>query len=438
VVGFAVDSITLATFPNAILHFDGDAFFTSVEQAVHPELKGRPVVTGKERGIIACASYEAKALGIRRGVQLWEAQKKCPDLVVLPSDYETYSLYSKRMFEIVRRYTPLVEEHSIDEGFADISGLRRCFHCSYRDIAKRIRNDVQAELDITVSVGMSLSKSLAKLASSYRKPRGFTAVAGRHIHLFLQRLALSDVWGFGPNTVSLLRKHGIRSPYDFVLKDEKWAEQLLGKIGREIWNELRGHSVYPVDPEEKTTYASISKCKTFTAPSSQRDYVYAKLVRNVESAFIKLRRYNLRTKKIVVALRWQDFRRAAMEAKLSRATSATQEVLPVVRELFDALYVDGDEYRATLIVLEGLEEDRNAQFELFVDQVHIDNMSAAARIIDAVNEKYGKHALSLGTSLYLGTNRKTARDELPWRKTDLLSGERARQRLNLPRLAINV
>jgi DNA polymerase-4/DNA polymerase V len=166
--------------------------------------------------------------------------------------------------------------------------------------------------------------------------------------------------------------------------------------------------------------------------------VYAKLVRNVESAFIKLRRYNLRTKKIVVALRWQDFRRAAMEAKLSRATSATQEVLPVVRELFDALYVDGDEYRATLIVLEGLEEDRNAQFELFVDQVHIDNMSAAARIIDAVNEKYGKHALSLGTSLYLGTNRKTARDELPWRKTDLLSGERARQRLNLPRLAINV
>ena len=123
--------IMLASFPQAILHVDGDAFFTSVEQAMHPTLKGRPVVSGKERGIIACASYEAKALGIKRGVGLWEARKKCPDLVVLPSDYESYSIYSKRMFEIMRRFTPVVEEYSIDEGFADITGLRRLHHMSY-------------------------------------------------------------------------------------------------------------------------------------------------------------------------------------------------------------------------------------------------------------------------------------------------------------------
>ena len=99
----------LESFPRAILHVDGDAFFASVEQAVHPELKGRPVVTGQERGIIACASYEAKALGIKRGVPLFKARRHHPELVVLPSDYETYSLYSKRMFAIMRRYTPSVE-----------------------------------------------------------------------------------------------------------------------------------------------------------------------------------------------------------------------------------------------------------------------------------------------------------------------------------------
>ncbi len=136
----------LESFPRAILHVDGDAFFASVEQAVHPELKGRPVVTGQERGIIACASYEAKALGIRRGVPLFEARRCHPALVVLPSDYETYSLYSKRMFAIMRRYTPSVEEYSIDEGFADISGLRRVFRASYQDIARRIQGAVTTRL----------------------------------------------------------------------------------------------------------------------------------------------------------------------------------------------------------------------------------------------------------------------------------------------------
>lgn len=431
--------LTLVSFPNAILHFDGDAFFTSIEQAVHPEYKGRPLVTGRERGIIACASYEAKALGIRRGVQLWEAQRKCPDLVVLPSDYETYSLFSKRMFEIARRYTPDVEEYSIDEGFADISGLRRVFHTSYQNIAKRIQNDIQAELDITVSIGLGLSKSLAKLASKFRKPRGFTAVAGCHMHLFLQRLALGDVWGFGPSTVQLLRKQGIGTPYDFVCRPEEWAKRTLGKIGKELWNELRGNSVYPVDPSEKSTYASISKCKTFSSPARDKDFIYAKLIRNVESAFIKLRRYNLRTKKIVIALRRQDFSRTAVEARLNRPTSATQEALPLVKTLFEHLYGEGHEYRATLIVLEKLEEDRNIQFELFTDQVRIENMRRAEEVIDAVNGRYGKHSLSVGTALFLDRQSgKTSRDELPWRKRALLEGEDPRQRLNIPRLDIHV
>ena len=118
------------SFPRAIIHVDGDAFFTSVEQSMHPSLKGKAVVTGQERGIIACASYEAKKYGINRGVSLWDAKKILPNLIILPSDYESYSLYSKRMFEIIRRYTPIVEEYSIDEGFADLTGLRRTHRMS--------------------------------------------------------------------------------------------------------------------------------------------------------------------------------------------------------------------------------------------------------------------------------------------------------------------
>lgn len=430
--------ISLEDFPRAIMHFDGDAFFTSIEQAVRPELKGRPVVTGKERGIIACASYEAKALGIRRGVGLWEARRMCRELVVLPSDYETYSLYSQRMFDIARRFTPMVEEHSIDEGFADLTGLRRLHRGSYEDIAHAIQDAIRAELDVTVSVGLSLSKSLAKLASKFRKPAGFTAVRGKHIHLFLQRRTLEDVWGFGPNTVALLRKQGLTTPYDFIRKPEAWASKLLGKIGRELWNELRGRSVYPVDPEEKSAFASISKCKTFTSPSTDRDFVYAKLVRNLESAFIKLRRHKLRARLISAALRLQDFRQRAVGARLSRATAATHEVLPLVRELFDNLYEPNTEYRATAVLLEEIEPGGFDQLDLFEDRLGIDRMMRVSRLIDEVGERYGKHKLSLGSGLFLPRHRRTERDEAPDRKSNLLPGETARRRLAIPRLTMKV
>ncbi|MBI2439923.1 MAG: DNA polymerase IV [Lentisphaerae bacterium] len=428
----------LESFPRAILHLDGDAFFASVEQAVHPELKGRPVVTGKERGIIACASLEAKALGIRRGVPLFAARRRHPELVVLPSDYETYSLYSRRMFAIMRRYTPSVEEYSIDEGFADLSGLRRVFHASYQAIARRMQADIQKELDITAAVGLSLSKSLAKLASKFRKPAGLTAVRGRHIHLFLQHIPLEKVWGFGHNTVHLLTRYGLKTAYDFAERPAIWAQRLLGKIGGELWRELRGEAVYPICPEEKSAPASISKCKTFTAPSANREFIAAMLIRNLESAFIKLRRHRLRARAIAVILRERDFSETGLEAALSRATAATHEAVPLAKALFARVFQDGKEYRATTIILGKLEPDELAQPDLFEDRLRIDKLAQVSQAVDAVNERFGKHTLSLGSCLFLERHRQTERDERPVRKAALLPGETRRRRLAIPRLFIKV
>ena len=192
--------ITIHSWPRAILHVDADAFFASCEQAVHPELRGKPVITGKERGIVAAASYEAKARGVERGMRLFEVKKVCPDAVILPSDYETYSLFSVRMFDILRRFTPDVEEYSIDEAFADLTGLRRTFHGSYGVIAGQIQETMGKELGFTVSIGVSLSKVLAKIASKWKKPHGLTLIPGMDIHLYLQKLPIEKVWGIGPNT----------------------------------------------------------------------------------------------------------------------------------------------------------------------------------------------------------------------------------------------
>ncbi|HMP71691.1 MAG TPA: DNA polymerase IV [Kiritimatiellia bacterium] len=428
----------LSSYPKAIAHIDGDAFFTSVEQAIHPEWKGLPMVTGKERGIIACASYEAKALGIKRGVRLHEAERMCRDLIVVPSDYETYSLYSKRMFTIFRRFTPMVEEHSIDEGFADLTGLRRVHRVSYVEIAKRMQAAVAEELDLTVSVGLSLSKGLAKLASKYRKPRGFTAVPGKRLHEFLPGIPIEEVWGIGPNTAALLRKQGIETAWDFVRRPLAWADRLLGKIGRDLWHELRGESVYPVTDEEKTDYASVSKCKTFTAPSSDREFVYAKLVRNVESALIKLRRHRLRARVVYAGLRRKDYAQHGLEAKLNRGTAAVVEMLPVIQAMFERLYVPGVEYRSTMVVMTKLEEDGASQIELFEDPVRAENVYEASRAVDEINERFGKHAIAHGPGLFLEANRRTARDEAPIRKGDLLAGETRRQRLAFPKLQMKV
>jgi DNA polymerase-4/DNA polymerase V len=431
-------SFTLSSYPKAIVHLDGDAFFAAVEQAIHPDWKGKPLVTGKERGIIACASYEAKRLGIKRGVRLHEAQHMCPGLIVVPSDYETYCLYSKRMFNIMRRYTPVVEESSIDEGFADLTGLRRVFRVSYVEIARQMKKAIQDELDITVSIGLSPTKGLSKLGSKHHKPNGLTAVAGHKIHEFLPRIPLEEVWGFGPNITAFLRKQGLNTAYDFAVMPERWAGAKLGKIGREIWNELRGNSVHPVVAEEKDDYATISKCKTFTAPSADPDFIYAKLVRNIESAFIKARRHRLRARLLYVGLRTRDYAQRGIEGELNRAMSSPLETLPLARAMFDRIYLPGMEYRTTMVVLGKLEEDRVDQLDLFEDRLRIDHLREAARAVDDVAERYGKHAVAVGTALYLDRHRVTERDEKPVRKTTLIAGETNRQRLNLPMLHMAV
>lgn len=424
----------LSSFPRAVLHLDGDAFFTSVEQSMHPRLKGRPMVTGKERGIIACASYEAKALGIKRGVSLWDARRICPGLVVLPSDYETYSIYSKRMFEIMRRFTPEVEEYSIDEGFADITGMRRVFRCSYKQIALRMQAAIHRELDLTVSVGLSLTKSLAKIASDYRKPSGITAVQGRHIHLFLQRVPLADVWGIGPSAQQLLAKYGIKTAFDFVLRDERWVRKMLHKPGWEIWQELRGCSVKKLDPDTRPPPATIMKGKTFSAPSGAPDYIYAKLIRNLESAFIKLRRHRMATAEIGIQLRTKEYGQRGLSARLNRPSSNAMEVVGHVRHMFGQLYVAGKQYRSTTVLLGRMESDLHRQGDLFDDPVRMERMREMGRVVDRINRRFGKHRIFLATGLLLGGVELNERDQPCWRKLNLLEGETNRRRIRIPRL----
>lgn len=427
---------TLHSFPRAIIHIDADAFFVSCEVAKNPSLRGKPVITGAERGIASAMSYEAKARGVTRAMKVSEIKKVCPDVIILPSDYETYSLYSKRMNSIVRRYTTQVEEYSIDECFADITGLRRPLRMSYEAIAERIKRDLETELGITFSFGLAPSKVLAKVASKWKKPAGLTVIPARDAHVFLAQLGAGKVWGIGPQTEAHLLKHGVKTALDFAQKSEAWVTQNLTKPHQEIWHELRGTAVYELVTEEKHDYQSISKTKTFTPPSKDRAFVFSQLSKNIENACIKARRHNLASQEAHCFLKTQEFRYRGITLTLSRPTSAPQEIIALVKERFPALFQPGVLYRATGVVLGKLSEPRGSQLDLFGSAIHAERIDEVNKALDRLDAKYGKHTVFLGSSLSALTTptHHGARGGTTQRFANIFKGETKRQHLRIPML----
>ena len=432
--------LSIHGFPRAIVHIDGDAFFASCAQARDPALKGKPVITGKERGIVASMSYEAKARGVTRAMRLFEVKKLCPEAVVLPSDYETYSLLSTRFFAIVRRYTPDVEEYGIDECFADLTGLRRVLRMNYIQIARRIKEELDAAFGFTFSVGLAPNKVVAKIASKWKKPSGFTAIMARDIHLYLEDLPIEKVWGIGPQTAAYLQKQGICVALDFARRREEWVKSHLTKPAREIWQELNGQCVIPLETAPKTTYATIQKVKTFTPPSNDKQFVLAQLSKNIENATMKARRYGLAPKGAAIFLKTQDFRSAGMEIRFSRRTALPNEILCAVTPAFDKLFSPTLAYRQTGVALLGLEEDTTVQLDLFDAALRVEKMRRLYESVDELRRKYGKHTLFLGSSFLANqfAQHLGERGDIPKRKETLLKGETPRKRLGIPMFLADV
>lgn len=424
----------LRSFPNAIVHIDGDAFFASCEQSRNPKLQGKPVITGKERGIASSMSYEAKALGVHRGMSLTEIKKKFPEVIILPSDYETYSIVSQRFYHIVRKYTPDVEEYSIDECFADITGMRRALNMSYPQIAERIKHDLDSMLGFTFSVGLGPNKVIAKIGSKWKKPSGLTIIPSPEIPKFLDRLPAGKVWGIGPNTSAFLERYGIRTALQFARQTEQWVLRHVSKPFYEIWRELNGDMVLKLATEAKTSYQSISKIKTFTPPSQDRRFVFSQLSKNIENACIKARRYSQAAKRVVFYLRQQDFRHTGIELKLADKTAIATDLIQLANRHFDDFFKPRTPYRATGVVLLDLDEDTIRQPDLFGESLKIMEKQKLYATVDEINHRYGKHKIYIASSHLANkmAQHEGERGQAPKRKQNLFLGETKRKRLAIP------
>jgi DNA polymerase IV len=428
--------VKMHSLPHAILHIDADAFFASCEQALHPEYKGKPVVTGKERGIVSAASYEAKAKGISRGVPLRDVKKICPEAIIVASDYETYGLFSKRLFAIMKRFSNIVEEYGIDEGFIDITGLRKPLGMSYQDIARTMKATIEQELGITVSVGLAATKSLAKIASKMNKPSGFTYIPNRKAAEMLSVMPIDNVWGVGPNTAAYMRQMGIETVSAFMNMPWEIVQQNFTKPHQQIWHELNGFKVYKVIKEEKQRYMSISKTRTFTPASKKKNIVLGQLLKNLENACIKARRHGLLARKMTVFLKTQDFGVQALDVCLTRASAYPNDMTPLVKDIFAQLFEKGVMYRATGVVLADLQEDMCVQADMFESPVALMKMQRVYEAVDKVAKQFGKHALHLAGALPAHASQHSgSRGNIAYRKRHLLPGETKRRRLAVPVLA---
>ncbi len=382
-----------------ILHMDGDAFFVAVEVAKNPKLKGLPVVTGGERGIASAFSYEAKALGITRAMPIQKIKRDFPQVVVLNGDYKSYSKYSRAMFDIVRRYADDVEEYSIDECFAELTGLDKPLKMSYLEIAERIKKEVNEELGLSVTIGMAPTKVLAKVASKWVKPNGLTVITLEKIDDFLSGFAIEKVWGIGPKTAVSLKRKEVNTAYDFVSKDERWVNANFSSNYSDLWKELKGISVMRVNQEIKSSYSSIQRMHTFHPATGDKKFLLMQLSKHIEDVCAQARRYSLVTKKFTIALRDKTLRYTVLPVSMLEPTNAPEIILGLTEEKLDELYVNGMTYRATGITLQNLSKPYTEQATLFdQEDTKSDKFQEIHKQLDALENKFGKHVVHLAST----------------------------------------
>ncbi|MCX6703575.1 MAG: DNA polymerase IV [Candidatus Zambryskibacteria bacterium] len=381
-----------------IIHIDGDAFFASVETAKRPWLKGKPVVVGGDRGIASALSYEAKAKGVTRGMPVFQIRKICPDVIVLPSDYDLYALYSKRIMHIVRRYARIVEAYSIDECFADLTEPLDT-SLSREDIVRKIAKDVEEELSLTVSIGLADTKVLAKVASKRNKPRGVTILEEGDREEFLKTTKIGSVWMIGSKTAAKLSGLGIFNAWDFSVQPLHWVRAHGNRPMEEIWRELRGESVYKVKEEAKEDQQSISRTQTFRPNSNDPRKLLSELSKNLENACIKARALDILPTRVSFFLKTESFAYRGTEFELEHPTNLPHQIMSRIEALFWTLFDKRILFRTTGVRLSGMMPSAQIQEDLFGSGVIRTQEKSIFECIDAINWKYGRHTISLLSSL---------------------------------------
>ena len=290
-----------------ILHVDMDAFYASVEQRDNPALRGKPVAVGGSpggRGVVAAASYEARAFGVRSAIPMARAVRLCPSLVIVRPDFAKYKAASDAVFEIFRSITPLVEPLSLDEAYLDVTE-NAWGEALGQTVARRLKEEIRRATGLTASAGVAPNKFLAKIASAWKKPDGLTVIAPERVEHFLQRLAVDALWGVGPVTATRLRERGIERLLDVRTADPAVLREAVGSQGDWLRQLAEGIDERPVVPDREAKSSGTEN--TFSADLTDLVQIRGEVDAMARDGAAWLERRSLFCRTVVIKVRYSDF-----------------------------------------------------------------------------------------------------------------------------------
>ena len=391
-----------------ILHIDMDAYYASVEERENPGLKGRPLIVGGQasaRGVVAAANYAAREFGIHSAMPTATAVKRCPDLIIIKPRGNLYSQVSRQIRAIFNRYTPRVEPLSLDEAFLDPRGSERLYGGAI-EIGKRIKSDIKQELDLIASVGVAPNKFLAKLASDYGKPDGFTVIHSEQVQSFLDPLPVKRIWGVGKVTQSRLAGFKINSVRDLRSHPKQFLIRQFGKYGHQLWNLAHGIDDREVTPDSEVK--SVSQEITFDHDITEYGSIESSVLYMVEGIGYRLREAGIKGKTVTVKIRYDDFKTITRSRSLDIYTNTTDDIWQAAKKILQKTLKNKPvSIRLAGVRMSGFGENEKQQTTIF-DEVfnkldpknpRSDKKQLLDSLADEIKNKYGEASIKRGKSI---------------------------------------
>ncbi len=378
---------------NTILHMDLDTFFVSCERLIDSSLIGRPILVGGtgDRGVVSAASYEARKYGASSGMSMKIARMRCPEATVIRGNTSTYTTYSKMVTEIIKEKVPVLEKSSIDEFYADLSGMDRFFG-SYK-FASELRHTITNETGLPISFGLSINKTVSKVATNEAKPNNQLKIDYGYEKSFLAPLSVRKIPMVGEKTYHRLRNLGIKKVETLQNMPVEAVEQIFGKNGRVMWKRANGIDKSPI--VEYQERKSISSERTFEKDTIDMHQLKSILISMTEQLAFQLRNEQKICSVVTLKIRYSDFNTYTKQIKIPY-TAADHILIPIVLDLFKKLYGKRLLIRLIGVRLSGL-TGGNLQISLF-DDVHktVDLYHA----MDAIRKRFGKKSIVRASTLF--------------------------------------
>jgi DNA polymerase-4 len=393
---------TVAPSPLRIIHVDLDAFFAAVEQRDRPHLRGKPVIVGGDprsreytRGVVSTCSYEAREFGVRSAMPLRTALKLCPDGIFLPVDGRKYQRVSHEVMAVLRRFTPAVEQVSIDEAFLDVGGSEALFGPA-PEIARRVKAEVCEATQLTVSVGVATSKLVAKVASDLRKPDGLVVVQPGEEAAFLAPLEIRRLWGIGPKTAERLHALGVRTIGDLAALPVETLVRVLGDHGATLHERALGIDLDPVVGGGEAA-KSVSHETTFAVDVTDTAELERTLLALSEGVSARLRAGGLRASTVAVKIRDSQFRTITRQKQLPEPSDLTEPIWHAALELARP-EVKGKKIRLLGVAATGL----GAPEQIGLFDTFDEKQRRVVEAADAVRRRFGDRAVTRASLLQRG------------------------------------